>query len=195
MAPPGASAASCSTSGRHTQQHGIPGPDRPVVTCPEIAAAPTARLPTTDPASGSPSVPRGPIDLLRQAPCPTCDQAGRVRLAHPVGPVVGAFGAARRASRSTENSASRAPSMSVALARSYWPVGQEEVRATTSLSTADAPHTSPGRPSRSAVIAHHRGRPRVLPAAPSGERILIVRVPPLLRWRLFARRSRLLVRC
>jgi hypothetical protein len=37
--------------------------------------------------------------------------------------------------------------MSVALARSSGPVSQEEVRATTSLSTADAaPHTSPAAP-------------------------------------------------
>jgi hypothetical protein len=79
------------------------------------------------------------IDLLRQALCPSAIRP--VGFGWPIllGPVVGAFGAARRASRSTENSASRAPSMSVALAQSSWPVGQEEVRATTSLSTADAP--------------------------------------------------------
>ena len=81
------------------------------------------------------------IDLPRQALCPPRDQARRVWLAILAGPVVGAFGPARRASRPTENSASRAPSLSVALARSSWPVGQEEVRATTRLSTADAAPT------------------------------------------------------
>jgi hypothetical protein len=43
------------------------------------------RTPADNQPPVAPQYHAAPIDLLRQAPCPTCDQAGRVRLAHPVG--------------------------------------------------------------------------------------------------------------
>ena len=97
------------------------------------------RTPADNQPPVAPQYHAAPIDLLRQAPCPTCDQAGRVRLAHPVGT---GGRCVRRSTQGVQIYGELSLKSSIderRLARSYWPVGQEEVRATTSLSTADAP--------------------------------------------------------
>ena len=137
------------------------------------------RTPADNQPPVAPSYHPASIDLPRQAFCSPCDQVGRVWLAHPVG--TGGW-CVRRSTQGVQADGEhslkssideRRPCPIVLAGGSGGGSGDDQLIDR----RRRPPHLA--RPAQQvAVIAHHRGQPGVL---------------HLLRWRPFARRSRLLV--